>query len=86
MSNEWIAVMDLSDNSWARQLDDWDEQRAEMRRRSFEQRTKPIVNEFIMAAPVFYAEFDAFMKFSGHNWRRIKREMNKAAKKARARG
>jgi hypothetical protein len=40
-------------------------------------------NEYIMAGPEFYAMFQASIKFSGRNWRRIKREMNKAAKKAR---
>lgn len=40
--------------------------------------------QVIMCAPVPYAMLQAHWQFEGRNWRRIKREVNKAAKKARA--
>lgn len=37
----------------------------------------------VLMAPIQYATFRAFTENQNRNWRRIKREMNKAAKKAR---
>jgi hypothetical protein len=42
-----------------------------------------MANDYIRVAPVFYSQFEAFMAFKDRNWRRVKREMNKAARRAR---
>lgn len=38
---------------------------------------------FVMVAPTQYAIIQAHLKFQGRNWRRIKREVNKAASRVR---
>ena len=42
-------------------------------------------NEYILAGPIAFAMFRAAHEFRGRNWRRIKREINKAARRAKRR-
>jgi hypothetical protein len=38
---------------------------------------------YLICGPVNYAMLQATIEFGGRNWRRLKREQNKAAKRAR---
>lgn len=40
-------------------------------------------NKYMIVGPINYAMFQACLKFDGRDRRRIKREMNKASRRAR---
>jgi hypothetical protein len=39
--------------------------------------------KYIIVGPINYAMFEAYAKYGKRNWRRIKREVNKAIKRAK---